>query len=210
MSPGETRLQILRLLLQGPMSASEVADAVGVSKTGARRHLEGLLDEGATAAFSRQEGTGRPAKVYEITDEGRERFPRRYAELLERLARAADRGDAAFGDLMEGVAEELADEYADGIPEGPVEDRVRAAAEALRDLGFPVEVEDRGDRLVIVRRDCAFYRLAKARPGAVCDRLDTGLLRRLLGPDVELEGCLPRGRDACRHVVPRPDADEGD
>lgn len=203
---GDTKQRLLGQLLAGPASAGDLAEEADISTTAARRHMEDLVGEGAVEAFFRQRGIGRPSKLYRITDEGRERFPRRYDLAAEQLIRGLlDRGgDAALAETMQAAGRELADAYRDRIPaQAPIEERVEALEDVLEELGFPTEIEVHDDRLVIVRRDCIFLKLAREHRDAVCGDLDTTLLEELLSADVELEGCLPDGRSSCRHVVQR-------
>jgi len=48
----------------GPLSATEVADAIGASRVTARRYLEHLADEGLVVRNPRYGGTGRPEVAY--------------------------------------------------------------------------------------------------------------------------------------------------
>jgi len=48
----------------GPLSATEVADAIGASRVTARRYLEHLADEGLVERNPRYGGTGRPEVAY--------------------------------------------------------------------------------------------------------------------------------------------------
>lgn len=203
----DTKDVLMRHLLGGPSRVSELADIAGVSKTAVRRHMEGLVDEGAVEAFFRQEGIGRPSKFYQLTDEGRERFPRRYDLAAEQLIRGVieEDGEEGLGQAMEAAGRQLAETLQDKVPnDGSRKGRAQALVDVLEELGFPTELEIHDDRFVIVRRDCIFLKLANEHRDAVCGHLDTTLLETLTGDDVELEGCLPDGQGSCRHTIPRP------
>lgn len=207
MERGTTRRTLLEALLGGPETAHRLAGAARVRPSAARRHLEDMVQQGFVRALFRQEGLGRPKKYYEVTEAGREQLPRRYDALAGWMADAAGQahGPAGLARLMDAVAEGLAREHARPLPQdAPLRERVRAAAAVLRAIGFKTEVEERGDRLVIVRRDCVFRRLADAHQPEVCGNLDTGLLARLLAVPVELTACMPLGDQACRHEVRAP------
>ncbi|MBM7515956.1 response regulator [Nocardioides nitrophenolicus] len=51
----------------GEISASETADAVGLSRVTARRYLEHFVDTGAAEVRLRYGGTGRPERRYRVT-----------------------------------------------------------------------------------------------------------------------------------------------
>lgn len=206
MTMAGTKRTLLEHLLHGPATAADLGQTAGISTTAARRHMEDLLEDGAVSAFFRQEGVGRPSKLYRLTDQGRERFPRRYdlaaGALIEALARQA--GQEGLEQSMDEAARELAERFRERIPaDAPLQARVEAVVELLEDLGFPTQLEVHDDELVIVRRDCIFLKLAQEHRDAVCGHLDTTLLRELLGVDVELVCCIPDGSNSCRHVVAR-------
>ncbi|HJS81410.1 MAG TPA: ArsR family transcriptional regulator, partial [Nitrososphaera sp.] len=75
--PQGTKQRILDLLLASPKSAGEVAEALQIQKSAARVHLEALQSQQAVRSKFRIERMGRPRKVYELTEEGRELFPRK-------------------------------------------------------------------------------------------------------------------------------------
>lgn len=195
---------MLEALVAGPRTAHQLGRDQGVRASAARRHAEALVEEGLAKPVFRQEGLGRPKKYYELTDAGRERLPRRYDALAEFMADASKEahGPAGLARTMDAVAERLARDHARMVPaDAPTRERVRAAASVLRKIGFQTELEEREDRMVIIRRDCIFRRLAFAHQPEVCGNLDTGLLERILGVPVQLVACMPWGDDACRHEV---------
>lgn len=202
----DTKDALLRHLLHGPAPTDELAEVGDVSKTAARRHMEGLVDDGDVEAFFRQEGVGRPSKFYQLTDQGRERFPRRYDLAAEQLVEGLLEleGDRGLNEVMEEAGRKLAASLEGKMPEaGSPKERAEALVDVLEELGFPTELEIHEDRFVIVRRDCIFLKLAKGHRDAVCGKLDTTMLSELTGDDVELDGCIPDGRDVCRHAIPR-------
>jgi DeoR family suf operon transcriptional repressor len=70
------------LLLEGPKTAGEIVDKLKIQKTAIRSHLESLRAEEAIKSYFKVEGPVRPRKVYEITESGRELFPRKYDLIL--------------------------------------------------------------------------------------------------------------------------------
>jgi DeoR family suf operon transcriptional repressor len=76
---------ILNLLLDGSKTAGEIADKLHIQKSAIRTHLGSLQAEQTVKSYFRVERLGRPKKVYEITESGRELFPRRYDMILSLL-----------------------------------------------------------------------------------------------------------------------------
>lgn len=168
---------------------------------GARRHLDTLVSEGLVDVDSRPEGVGRPVNWYRLTDAGRERLDRRYAEFLIRVGDAAERRGVGFERLMMDVADRIARERRQAVTKGPMRDRVRDVAEILRSMGFVVDVSSDGSQMEIIRRDCIVLQLARSHTKAVCESFDTRLLERLLGRKVELVATMGAGDPVCRHRV---------
>jgi DeoR family transcriptional regulator, suf operon transcriptional repressor len=74
---GDTKKIILNLLLDGSKTAGEIADKLKIQKSAIRSHLELLRAEQAIRSYFKVEGPGRPKNVYEITESGRELFPKK-------------------------------------------------------------------------------------------------------------------------------------
>ncbi len=98
---GETKEKILELLLDGSKSASEVAERLQIQKSAARVHLESLQSLGAVRSKFNIGKMGRPKKVYELTEKGREFFPRKYDLFLNLVL------DKIAGKKGEGEAREI-------------------------------------------------------------------------------------------------------
>ena len=86
---GQTRMRIMNCMLRsGPSTAAHLAEQVGLSPAGVRRHIDKLLDselvEACEAPAQSPAGKptrGRPAQHYRLTDSGRDRFGNGYDEL---------------------------------------------------------------------------------------------------------------------------------
>ncbi|HKG89804.1 MAG TPA: ArsR family transcriptional regulator, partial [Nitrososphaeraceae archaeon] len=86
----DTKMAILNLLLEGSKTAGEIADKLKIQKSAVRGHLELLRAEQAIRSYFRVQGLGRPSKVYEITESGRELFPRKYDLILSLILQSIE------------------------------------------------------------------------------------------------------------------------
>jgi len=86
---GRDRLarELLRL---SPISASDLAETLGISAVAVRKHLDDMLEKELVEAHeiapfgpSKPKGRGRPAKVYSLTSRGRDFFENQYQSLAE-------------------------------------------------------------------------------------------------------------------------------
>src|ERR671938_1477307 len=75
---GGTKQRILEILLEGPMSLGEITGKLQIQKSAVRVHLESLQAEKAVESHFKIERLGRPRKIYQLTENGRELFPRKY------------------------------------------------------------------------------------------------------------------------------------
>src|SRR5829696_4227552 len=93
---GETKERILELLLGGSKSAGRV-------------HLETLQSLRAVRSKFKIEKMGRPKKVYELTEKGREFFPRKYDLFLNLVLDkiAEKKGEAEAREIIESIAEDI-------------------------------------------------------------------------------------------------------
>jgi predicted ArsR family transcriptional regulator len=81
-----TRERVVRsILVSGPSTAADLAERLALTPAAVRRHLDHLLAEGALEAReprpSAARGRGRPAKIFAITETGREHFDQQYDDL---------------------------------------------------------------------------------------------------------------------------------
>ncbi len=78
------------LLKKGPISASDLAESLGISAVAVRKHLDDMTDkalaechEVAPFGPAKPKGRGRPAKVYSLTSQGKDFFENQYQGLAE-------------------------------------------------------------------------------------------------------------------------------
>lgn len=81
-----TRDRVARSILDhGPSSAADLANRLGLTTAAVRRHLDGLTAAGLVDAREQRvygsRGRGRPAKVFALTDAGRDAFYQAYDQL---------------------------------------------------------------------------------------------------------------------------------
>jgi predicted ArsR family transcriptional regulator len=172
------------------LTTADVAKLFTLHPNVARHHLERLADDGYLKVSHRRAagkggpGAGRPAKCYEATaKEVSVHFaPRRFEMLVEMLMRVLDEvAPDNVGAVAEAVGrsygEELASEI--GVPDEPGYDgAVRAVASAMTGLGFSVDPDVSGQRLLTSH--CPFGEAATSHPEVICS-LDRGIVAGMFG-----------------------------
>lgn len=169
-----------------PMTASKVATLFDIHPNVARHHLDRLAADGYLKSGPERKpaGAGRPAKAYEATSkEVTVHFaPRRFEMLTEMLFQVLEElGPQDVSAVAEKVGraygERLAAEI--GGPNDPgYEDAVQAVASAMTGLGFSVDPDVEGQRLLTSH--CPFGETATSHPEVICS-LDRGIVAGLFG-----------------------------
>ena len=97
------------ILVRGPSTAAELADELDLTPAAVRRHLDHLAEDGTLEARERRvyghRGRGRPAKVFALTEAGRDAFDQAYDDLATEALRflADTAGEEAVVRLREGL-----------------------------------------------------------------------------------------------------------
>jgi predicted ArsR family transcriptional regulator len=202
--PGEAAERVARALLQaGPSTAADLAEALGMSQAGVRRHLSALIDAGLVVGHERapygpapKRGRGRPGQVFTLTAEGRAACDQAYDDLALSVLRFL--ADQHGPEAVEEFAAARARQLAAAIGSGPV--TVEQVAEALTRAGYAAEVQPLGDLAVqLCQHHCPVVDAAREFP-ALCEA-ETAELGRLLGRHATRLATLAHGDEVCTTVV---------
>lgn len=171
-----------------PMTTSKVAALFDIHPNVARHHLDRLADDGYLRVSQARRpggpGAGRPAKTYEPTNkEVSVHFaPRRFEMLTEMLFQVLD--EVSPPDVA-AVAEKVGRSYGErlaaeigGADEPGYDEAVQAVASAMTGLGFSVDPDVEGQRLLTSH--CPFGETATNHPEVICS-LDRGIVAGLFG-----------------------------
>lgn len=194
-----TRGKVLSLLRADPRTVSELADSLELSGNAVRRHLTALERDGLVETTGvRREGVGKPARVFRLTHEARDFFPRAYATVLAELLSVLERRTSAdeVEELLREVGRNLAHDAREaGFPEaGSVEVRVREAARLIEDIGGLPQVERTNGSFRLVGRSCPLAGVVEEHTLA-CSVAEA-LLEELVGTPVSQQ-CRGNGRPTC-------------
>ncbi|HSM45827.1 MAG TPA: helix-turn-helix domain-containing protein [Acidimicrobiia bacterium] len=171
-----------------PMTTSKVATLFDLHPNVARHHLDRLAHDGYLRVSQARRpggpGAGRPAKTYESTNkEVSVHFaPRRFEMLTEMLFQVLD--EVSPPDVA-AVAEKVGRSYGErlaaeigGADEPGYDEAVQAVASAMTGLGFSVDPDIEGQRLLTSH--CPFGETATNHPEVICS-LDRGIVAGLFG-----------------------------
>lgn len=169
------RRRLLDVLAEaGPLDVRALAQRIGLSPNGARRHLDALLAAGlVSAAPAAPAGPGRPRLLYRGA-------PSRvgYPLLADMLAGAVARlGDAA---AVEEEGRRFGRRLVEPSPQPPTAEEAGSRLTAmLSDLGFAPRARAAAGGIRVDIHRCPFLDTARAHPGVVCS-LHLGLMQGAL------------------------------
>lgn len=199
-SPGGTQRGLLRTLLHNKagMTVDELTGALKVSRNAVRQHLTSLERDGLVSKGATRPSGGRPEQLYAITGRGQEIFPRQYSwfsEMLMGTLHSMLGNDGAATRLVEmgrSVGTGLAARLSQMAGR---RERVAAAAETMRELGYEATFAANDGNLDIEAQNCVFHQLAMKYPD-IC-KFDLALLSSATGQHVEHRACMARGDLKC-------------
>ncbi|PZS25625.1 MAG: transcriptional regulator [Pseudonocardiales bacterium] len=204
-----TRDRVVRMLLEdGPATAADLAARLSLTQAAVRRHLDALVAHGEVEARERpvrgQRGRGRPAKLFSLTDAGRDTFPHTYDD----LATAALRHLAAHGgvEAVERFAAERVSALEDRCREAMAEvsedpaTRAEALADALSREGYAASASAIASGGQLCQHHCPVAHVATEFP-QLCEA-ETQAISRLLGTHVQRLATIAHGDGVCTTHIP--------
>lgn len=206
-----TRERVARSILEnGPSTAAALARRLSLTPAAVRRHLDHLVAEGALEAreprVQGSRGRGRPAKVFMLTDSGRDTFIQAYDDLAAGALRFLrdSAGPDAVADFARRRTAEVEERYRDLIAAARPEQRAEVLAEALSADGYAASVRhtEHGDQLC--QHHCPVAHVAAEFP-QLCEA-ETEVFARLLGHHVQRLATIAHGDGVCTTNVPNADA----
>jgi DeoR family suf operon transcriptional repressor len=209
-APENTKMAILNLLLEGSRTVGEIADKLKIQKSAIRAHLESLRAEQAIRSYFKVEGPGRPRKIYELTESGRELFPRKYDLLLSLILQSIEtaEGHNYAKKLIRSVADKIAQEIQDKIKNSSAdfEESVRILNSSSNEMGFMSSFYKEDDSTYsIMSRNCIVHKVAFSNQDAIChgfhDRIIQKALEGKINPEVHLKECIALGDNYSRHII---------
>lgn len=206
-----TRAQVARLILEdGPITASALGERLGLTPAAIRRHLDNLTADGMVQARDARpagrRGRGRPARVYTITDTGRDTFVHGYDDLASSALRflAEKAGPEAVVEFAHRQVADLERRYRTVLGQAPPHQRLRLLAQALSADGYAASAEESqapGGGEQLCQHHCPVAHVASEFP-ELCEA-EVEAFSRLLGTPVRRLATIAHGDAVCTtHVSP--------
>ena len=199
------RAVLYALRRRGECTTDGLAEALGMSVSGARQHLAALTEAGlvASTTVARRPGQrGRTEHTHHLTAEAEPLFPKAYGELTNQLLGylRPEAVEAAFeqrrDDRIAAARIRLADRPSFAA-------RVAELATILDEDGYLASFERAGrDRFVVTEHNCAILAVAQEHPHACSSEIE--FIRAAL-PDAEVERTthMVAGAHSCTYEIRR-------
>ncbi len=209
----ETRERVARqILTDGPISASALAGRFNVSDVAMRRLLDALEaaeliqgHEEAPFGPSKPKGRGRPARVFSITDKGRDYFESAYDKVANDAVDFINEiaGKEGIKEFAKRRSQKLAQKFNVFIkPKDPLEKKVLALKEQLSREGYLASVQDEmgpTQTLLLCQHHCPIGHVATEHP-EFCES-ETQMFSDLLGVNVTRLSTMATGGEVCTSLI---------
>ena len=212
-----TRERVVRsILVNGPSTAADLAERLDLTPAAVRRHLDHLLSEGALEARDPRptatRGRGRPAKVFAITEAGRDHFDQQYDDLAVQALRylAETGGDEAVLECARRRVAFIERDYATVTAAEPDLTPAEALAKVFTAEGYAASVRSlplldglaAGEQLC--QQHCPVSHVAHEFP-QLCEA-ETQAIGQVLGRHVQRLATIAHGDGVCTTCIPHATA----
>ncbi len=203
------------ILEHGPSTAAALAARLDLTPAAGRRHLDHLVEDGTLEvrqprASSTSRGRGRPAKLFAITDAGRDRFDQQYDDLAVQALRflAETGGEDAVRAFAERRMSFIEERFAHVLAEDPTLTPAEALARVFSDEGYVAGVRElpvvgqSGGGQQLCQQHCPVSHVAHEFP-QLCEA-ETAAISRVLGRHVQRLATIAHGDGVCTTSIPAP------
>ncbi len=203
-----TRQRVARsILVNGPSTAAALAERLELTPAAVRRHLDQLLADGAVLARDPRpvgsRGRGRPAKVFALTERGRDSFDQQYDDLATEALRflsetGGEQAVRAFADRRASFIERRFPDLREANPEAS---DAEVLALVFSEEGYAAAVRQlpvAGEQLC--QQHCPVSHVAHEFP-QLCEA-ETEAISRVLGTHVQRLATIAHGDGVCTTCIP--------
>jgi predicted ArsR family transcriptional regulator len=200
------------ILENGPSTAVDLAERLDLTPAAVRRHLDHLVEEGTIDAREPRvhghRGRGRPAKLFGLTDAGRDHFDQQYDDLAVQALRflKETQGDEAVMEFARRRMSFIERDYRDVTRADPSLSPAEALARVFTDEGYAASVRElpvvSGQRVgeQLCQQHCPVSHVAHEFP-QLCEA-ETEAIGRVLDTHVQRLATIAHGDGVCTTCIP--------
>ncbi len=202
-----TRERVVRsILVNGASTAAALAERLDLTPAAVRRHLDALLEEDMIAAREPRSqatrGRGRPAKVFVLTEAGRDHFDQQYDDLAVQALRflAETGGEQAVREFANRRVEFIEERFDATLADNPHLSPTEALAQIFTEEGYAASVRDISVGHQLCQQHCPVSHVAHEFP-QLCEA-ETEAIGRVLGRHVQRLATIAHGDGVCTTCIP--------
>lgn len=202
-----TRARVARsILLDGHATASALAEKLELTPAAVRRHLDQLLADGLIETRELRpvghRGRGRPAKVFALTEAGRNQFEQQYDDLAVQALRflAETGGDEAVREFAQRRVDFIEPRFHEISAAEPGLAPVAVLARVLSDEGYAAGVHDGPVGEQLCQQHCPVSHVAHEFP-QLCEA-ETEAIAKVLDSHVQRLATIAHGDGVCTTCIP--------
>jgi DeoR family transcriptional regulator, suf operon transcriptional repressor len=188
------------------MTVLELSAQLNITEMAVRRHLQVLETDGLLSSFMKKNMTGRPSKVFQLSELGEDFFPKQYKQIGMDLLQEINRLDASIiNQAIVSRQERLVNRYRGRFKDKSFIGQINELAKIQSEMGFMAEVNETDSEEVaqIRQSNCPYLEIAKDFP-EICRNEHKFYEELLHTKNIEKVSSLSRG-DSCCHYVIRKD-----
>ena len=197
------------VLVDGPSTAAALAERLDLTPAAVRRHLDHLVEDGTLQPRDQKvygaRGRGRPARVFALTEAGRDAFDQQYDDLATEALRflAETAGEEAVVEFARRRVAFIERDYQRLVADQPDLTPAEALARVLTDEGYAASVKKLPVTAVgqqLCQQHCPVAHVAQEFP-QLCEA-ETEAIGRVLGTHVQRLATIAHGDGVCTTCIP--------
>lgn len=197
--------QILTLLLENKagLSIDEVVAKLNISRNAVQQHFMALERDGYIQTHVLNKTGGRPVRIFVLTEDGVNRFPKQYAWFSELILADLknELGSEAFKRYLNKLAHYLSKSLLPQFEGKQLDERVERLLHVMDGLGFnarTITASDSGTH-TIEAYNCVYHDLAQKHE-EICE-FDRVLIASILDKTIDHVECMAKGGTVCRFKI---------
>jgi DeoR family transcriptional regulator, suf operon transcriptional repressor len=188
------------------MTVLELSAQLNITEMAVRRHLQVLETDGLLTSFMKKNMTGRPSKVFQLSELGEDFFPKQYKQIGMDLLQEINRLDTSIiNQAIVSRQERLVNRYRGRFKDKSFIGQINELAKIQSEMGFMAEANetDSAEVAQIRQSNCPYLEIARDFP-EICRNEHKFYEELLHTKNIEKISSLSRG-DSCCHYVIRKD-----